>query len=311
MLRTFACAALAAASVMALAPAAFAHMTFETPHAAPGQRYKAVLRLPHGCDGLATDTVRVGIPDGFYNAQPMPKAGWILSTENGSYAVPFDNHGTEMTEGTREIVWSGGVVEDGWYDEFVFIGTFGADLSGDVTFDVVQYCGDASESWTPAVSLSGSVVPAEDHSAHHVAGNAVTAGDLVLSDAFTRATLPNAQVGGGYVAIENSGETDDRLIEARSPMAAEVQLHEMRVVNDVMQMRHLVEGIAIPAGETIELAPGGLHLMFMGITTPFVEGETVPVTLVFEEAGEIEVELAVLGFGAAAAEDHSSHEGHH
>ena len=311
MFRTSFRAALAAASVVVFTPTAFAHMTFETAHAAPGASYKAVLRLPHGCDGLPTDTVRVGIPDGFYNAQPMPKPGWTLGTETGPYAVPFDNHGTEMTEGTREIVWSGGLVEDGWYDEFVFTGTFGGDLSGDVAFEVIQYCGDASESWTPAVSLTDSAAPAEDHHDHAASAGTIIVSDLVLSGAFTRATLPNAQVGSGYLSIHNTGTADDRLIAASSPLAGDVQTHEMSVVNDVMQMRELPDGIAIPAGETVELIPGGLHLMMMGLTGPFVEGETVPVTLVFEQAGEVEIELSVLGFGAAGAEDHSAHGGQH
>jgi len=304
-------AALATASVLAFAPAAFAHMTFETSQAAPGASYKAVLRLPHGCDGMATDTVRVVVPDGFYNAQPMPKAGWVLETHTGAYDAPFDNHGTAMTEGTREIVWSGGLVEDGWYDEFVFVGTFGTDLSGDIAFDVTQSCGEVSEAWRPSVSLTGTPAAAEDHHDHGASTDMVTSGDLAFSGAFARATLPGAQVGGGYVTIENTGDTDDRLIAASSPVAAEVQTHEMSMVNDVMQMRHLPDGIEVPAGETVELAPGGLHLMLMGLTEPLVEGETVPVTLVFEESGEIEIALQVLGFGASASEDHSAHEGHH
>jgi copper(I)-binding protein len=84
----------------------------------------------------------------------------------------------------------------------------------------------------------------------------------------------------------------------------------MAVIDDVMQMSQLPDGLEIPAGETVTLAPGGLHLMFMQISQPFVEGETVPVTLTFEHAGEIEIELAVEAFGASSMSDHSEHEGH-
>lgn len=135
-------------------------------------------------------------------------------------------------------------------------------------------------------------------------------GDLTLSGAFTRATLPNAPVAGGYLTITNSGDTAERLIDAESPFSPDVQIHEMSVVNDVMEMRQLPDGIEIPAGETVTLAPGGLHLMFMKLAQPFVEGETVPVTLVFESAGRVDIELAVGSFGASGHDDHSEHEGH-
>lgn len=138
----------------------------------------------------------------------------------------------------------------------------------------------------------------------------VTAGELELTGAFTRATLPNAPVGGGYVTIANTGTEDDRLIAAASPFSPDVQIHEMRVVNDVMEMNELPDGLAIPAGETVTLQPGGLHLMFMAISEPFVEGGTVPVTLTFERAGTVEIELSVGAFGAAGADDHSGHDMH-
>lgn len=146
-----------------------------------------------------------------------------------------------------------------------------------------------------------------DHG-HH-GGDTITVGDLELTGAFTRATLPNAPVGGGYVTITNTGDEPDRLVSAQSAFSPDVQIHEMAVVNDVMEMRQLPEGLEIPAGETVTLAPGGLHMMFMNISQPFVQGESVPVTLVFERAGAVEIELAVQAFGASGM-DTSSHEEH-
>jgi hypothetical protein len=134
---------------------------------------------------------------------------------------------------------------------------------------------------------------------------AVHLGDLNLTAPFTRATLPNAPVGGGFLSIENAGGTADRLVSASSPAAAMVQIHEMAMEGDVMKMRQLADGLELPAGETVTLAPGGFHLMFMGLTQAFVEGETVPVTLVFEKAGPVELELPVMGAAADAA--HSMH----
>ena len=132
-------------------------------------------------------------------------------------------------------------------------------------------------------------------------GPAITVGDLSLSGAFTRATLPSAMAGGGFVAITNNGAAADRLLSATSPAAKMVQLHEMKMEGDQMKMAEQAEGIEIPAGETVQLAPGGLHIMFMGLNAPFVEGETVPVTLTFEKAGTVEIELQVLGVSAGSA----------
>jgi copper(I)-binding protein len=131
-------------------------------------------------------------------------------------------------------------------------------------------------------------------------------GDLTLSGAFTRAMAPTAKVGGGFITITNNGQEDDRLISASSPAAPVVQLHEMAVVDDVMKMRELPDGIEIPAGETVTLKPGGLHIMFMQVPTPFEEGSEVPVTLTFEKAGSVDVMLHVGALGASTPMNHGS-----
>lgn len=137
-------------------------------------------------------------------------------------------------------------------------------------------------------------------------------GSLNLSHPFARATLPNAPVGGGFLTIENTGAEADRLVSVTSPAAADVQIHEMAMEGEVMKMRQLPDGLELPAGQTVELAPGGFHLMFMGLKQAFVEGETVPVTLVFEKAGTVDVDLAVQGIaadGAAMNHDAMKHDG--
>ena len=138
------------------------------------------------------------------------------------------------------------------------------------------------------------------------AHNGVThLGPINISAPFTRATLPNAPVGGGFLTIENTGDTDDRLVSVTAKVSGDVQLHEMAMEGDVMKMRELPDGITIPAGETITLAPGGLHIMFMGLTQPFTEGQTVAVTLTFEQAGSVDMELPVLGAAADTAPAHT------
>lgn len=126
-----------------------------------------------------------------------------------------------------------------------------------------------------------------------LAHDPVHLGALVISGGFSRATLPNAPVAGGFLTIENSGTEDDRLIGAASEIAGRVEVHEMAMEGEVMKMRELKDGLPIPAGETVELKPGGFHVMFMDLKQPFVEGGKVMVTLTFEKAGSVEVPLMV------------------
>jgi copper(I)-binding protein len=126
----------------------------------------------------------------------------------------------------------------------------------------------------------------------------VTTNAIKIEDAYTRATVPGQQVAGGFMKIENKGAAD-QLISASSPVAGEVQLHEMAMDGNVMKMRQ-VKDIAVPAGGAVELKPGGLHLMFMNIKAPLTAGETVPVKLKFAKAGEVEVKMPVNAMGAGA-----------
>lgn len=156
-----------------------------------------------------------------------------------------------------------------------------------------------------AQTETAAAMASEDGHAHHAAP--IHLGALEISDGFTRATLPNAPVAGGFLTIVNTGDEDDRLIDASVDFAAEAQLHEMALENDVMKMRRLADGIPVPAGETVTLAPGGLHLMFMQLSQPLVEGETVMVTLTFEKAGSVSVPLNVAGAGAGSGADSHQH----
>jgi copper(I)-binding protein len=116
-------------------------------------------------------------------------------------------------------------------------------------------------------------------------------GSIKIENAYTRATAPGQQVAGGFLKIENKGAAD-QLVSASSPVAGEVQLHEMAMDGNVMKMRQ-IKDIAVPANGAVELKPGGYHLMFMNIKAPLTAGETVPVKLKFAKAGEVEVKLPV------------------
>jgi copper(I)-binding protein len=158
-----------------------------------------------------------------------------------------------------------------------------------------------------AIVLS-SVPNALAEEAHDMAP--VTAvGNLEISGGFARATLPNAPVGGVFFTITNTGTSDDRLVSVTSPAADTGQMHEMSMQGEVMKMRELPDGIAIPAGASVTLEPSGLHVMFMGLKAPFVEGQSVKVTLTFETAGSVDLDVPVLGTAADApmSMDHMSH----
>lgn len=132
----------------ALAHPASAHVTLETQQAVAGATYKAVLRVPHGCGGSATTAVRIRIPDGMTGVKPMPKPGWQLTTEVGKLAVPLDDgHGGQITEGVREIAWSGGKLLDAHYDEFVFRGALPNRPGEMLWFPVVQECEKGVDRW--------------------------------------------------------------------------------------------------------------------------------------------------------------------
>jgi len=126
----------------------------------------------------------------------------------------------------------------------------------------------------------------------------VKAGDLVISQPWTRATPGGAKTGGGYLTIENKGSTSDKLVSATAEVAGKVEVHEMAMNNGVMTMRPLESGLAIDPGKTVKLAPGGYHLMLMELKNPLKQGDKVPVTLQFEKAGKVAVTLEVQGVGA-------------
>lgn len=132
---------------------------------------------------------------------------------------------------------------------------------------------------------------------------AVTAGDLELSGAFARATLPNAPVGGVYFTIVNKGAADDVLLSATSPVATSIDMHDMKMSGDVMQMSTLPNGIPIPAGQTVTLNPDGLHVMLNGLARPLVKGTMVPVSLTFAKAGTVTVQVMVEDYAAKGPDD--------
>jgi len=123
-------------------------------------------------------------------------------------------------------------------------------------------------------------------------------GLIQLRNPWTRATPPGAEVAAGYVEIRNSGKEADRLVAAWSPAAARVELHVMTRDGGVMKMREAA-GFEMPPRKLLSLKPSGPHLMLVGLKQPLLKGQHIPVTLRFERAGEVRVELEVQASGAA------------
>jgi uncharacterized protein YcnI len=152
------------ALVLAGVVPAAAHVTLEAQEANIGMPYKAVLRVPHGCEGSATVALRVRIPDGVIAVKPMPKPGWVLTTSSGKYSKTYTFfHNAKLSEGVTEITWSGGKLPDAWYDEFVFQGFLAGDLEAGKTiyFPVVQECEQGVHRWIeiPAAGKSAADYP--------------------------------------------------------------------------------------------------------------------------------------------------------
>ena len=131
-------------------------------------------------------------------------------------------------------------------------------------------------------------------------------GTVQARDAWARPTVAGQPVGGAYVQLQNTGGAADRLLGANTSAAERVELHSMQMSGDVMRMRQ-VDAIELPPGATVELAPGGLHLMLMGLKAPLRAGERLPLVLRFEKAGEVKTELVVGNRGAGAAASAPAH----
>ena len=141
-------------------------------------------------------------------------------------------------------------------------------------------------SWRALAALGAvagaAVVMAHDHGA----------GSVQIGHPWARPTVAGQKAGGGYLTLENRGRSADRLLSARSSAAERVELHSMQMDGDVMRMRQL-EAIELEPGARVELKPGGMHLMLVGLKAPLAKGAKVPLTLRFEQAGEVRVELQV------------------
>lgn len=313
-----------------LASAAQAHAVLERKQAAPGTSYRGVVQIMHGCNGKPTTRVSVTIPEGLIGAKPMPKPGWTLTTARGPYAKTYASHHGTVSEGVTAITWSGGSLPDDQVDEFTFLaqvaGTF--EPGATVYVPVQQDCAEGSYAWSEipkagqdahdlkAAAPSFRIVQVAQAGGAPPAGTAaaattVKAGDLTIETPWLRATPNGAKVAGGYVRITNTGSAPDTLTGATVPFAKSSDIHSMSMEGGVMKMAPVTNGLTIKPGETVELKPGGYHLMFEDLTGAPKAGETVAGTLTFQRAGAVPVTFTVAPIGAGAPGGQHQHQHQH
>ncbi len=149
------------------------------------------------------------------------------------------------------------------------------------------------------------------HMLHHGDGHhgpAARVGDITIAHVWSRATPPRQQVGAAYLTLRNDAATQDRLLSAESAAATTVELHTVSMSEGVMRMRE-VPAIDVPAGGTVDLKPGGFHIMLIGLTGPLQEGGTFDLTLTFEKAGSVTVPVSI-GPAGGDGTDHGGHMHH-
>lgn len=133
-------------------------------------------------------------------------------------------------------------------------------------------------------------------------------GDLTISDPWSRALPPNAPAGAAYFTVTNQGQAQDRLVGAASDVAGKAELHTHVKSGEMMRMQK-VDAVDIPAGGEATFAPGGNHVMLIGLKRPLKDGEQFPLTLEFEKAGKVQVEVPVRADaqGNMQHHDHAHH----
>ncbi|QHI98101.1 copper chaperone PCu(A)C [Xylophilus rhododendri] len=280
-------AALAAASSFA----AQAHITLPPGGATAGSRYDAAFRVGHACAGsTATNAVTVQLPEGFKFESAVPRAGWTLSTSERSVAWKAESAQKALPTAERA--------------EFIVRGTL-TDQPGPLFFKVLQGCDAGSSDWAqlPAGSNEKQPLPAARL-------DVLPAGvaPVEVKDAWIRTAVKGQSGTGAFMKLQ--APSGSRLIGASTPEAGLAEVHEMKMDGDVMRMRPLAQGLELPARQTVELKPGGYHLMLTQLRQALPAGTTVPVKLDFIDAegrrSSAQLQLPVLAAPPASAGGHGT-----
>lgn len=281
-----AAAALAAA---AAAPAAFAHVTLPPGGATAGSDYAAAFRVGHACkDAKATTALRVRIPPGFTPLEAVARPGWTATLT------------------PTEVAW---VAKDARaalpakeHTQFIVRGSVGG-TPGPLWFKVLQVCDVGQTDWAQVPAREGDK-PEFPAARLDVLPAGVAPVDV--RDAWIRSAVAGQSATGVFATLTTG--TGLRLVGGNAPWADAVEVHEMRMEGDVMRMRPLANGLDLPPGQAVELRPGGLHLMVMGLHEAAPDGAMRPLTLNFVDrqgrASSLTLQVPVRTAPAAASAAH-------
>ena len=268
---------LIAFGLLTLAATASAHVSLQQPMAEIGSAHQAVLRIGHGCDGAATTAVAVRIPTGFEAARPLPKPGWNVSVQGGTATWAAANKDAALP--------------DSQLGEFTLAGTL-PQAPGPMWFKVLQSCGQASLDWseTPAEGPSTASLKSPAALLQVVSPRDYAQAQAVpkVEGAWVRSAVPGQQGTGAFMKITAAQAM--QLVGVSTPVAGTAEVHEMKMDGDVMRMR-AISKLELPARQTVELKPGGYHVMLMDLKQPLTPGSTVPLTLTLRDAKGIESKL--------------------
>lgn len=270
--------------------AAHAHVTLPPGGGNAGSVYPAAFRIGHVCKGAASTTaIRVRLPEGFTLIDAQPRPGWTLAS------------------GAREVSWTASSAQAALpASEKTTFNLRGRlpDKPGTLWFKVLQSCDQGSADWAE-VPAAGTAAPEFPAAKLEVLPAGVA--PVELRDAWARPTVPGQRSTGVYGRFSTA--VGLRLLGGSSPAAESVEVHQMAMEGDVMRMRALPQGLELPAGQGVELAPGGYHLMLTGLRQPLAAGATLPLTLRFVDGEGRESTLALQVPASAAAPD-AGHGGH-
>lgn len=287
----FPAALLAAALVAAFAERGAAQVALSQTTFESGVNFAAFFKVPHGCDGAPTLSLRIDIPADVTVLELPPKEGWTTNAER--------------VQGRIAAVSWRGRLEGGMPDQFAVLLKLPS-RTGPLYFPTVQRCAKGEMRWTE-IPVQGQAAKDLKRPAPMVELTAAVArpamymaGDIMLIQPWTRATPPGATTGAGYLTVMNHGSTPDTLLGGFTSAAAKLEIHQTSMTGGVITMRPAPDGVTIPPGATVTLKPegGGYHIMLTGLKEPLKAGTHLPATLNFAKAGAVQVEFSVEALGA-------------
>ena len=264
---------IAACAFLTGTAAALAHVTLPPGGAAVGSDYRAAFRVGHACKDAATTTaIGVRLPTGFVLSNAEPRTGWKLDVRKGAASA------------ATEVRWTAespqNALPGNERAEFVLNGKTPATL-GPLWFKVLQTCDAGSTDWAqvPASGTSTDGITAPAARLMVVAAGVAT---VDVRDAYVRQSVAGQSGTGAFMKL--TSPSGSRLVGISTPAAGVAEVHEMKMEGDTMKMRAVPGGLDLPAGQTVELKPGGYHVMLMDLKAALPKGASVPLTLQFEDA---------------------------